>query len=335
MKKTLLYSIKLGLPLALLTYLLLSVDRADYEAFWNQPKRWDRLILAQLVALLAIVISILRWRRLVNYFEIPFSTRESLRLGFLGYLLNFVALGSVGGDVFKAILVAKQKPSKKPEAVASVLLDRAIGLLGLIILAWMSIQLFATPDSPRLLVGIGRVSGILSLFSMAALLIAVYAGNWLEPWIVWMERKLPWVGRPMARMARAVRLLHKAPSAIPVLVASSVAVHAMLTYSLFLVSRGIYPETPTLQQHFMVVPPGMAAGALPITPGGIGIQEGAIAGLFKRLPDLPELFSPVLVATVYRLITIAIAGVGVAYYVASHGREWQYLRKANENAGSS
>ncbi len=132
----------------------------------------------------------------------------------------------------------------------------------------------------------------------------------------------------MARMARAVRLLKKSPSSIPILLLSSISVHAMLTFSVYLISWGIYPEAPTLQQHFMIVPPGMAAGALPLAPGGLGVQEGAIVGLFRSLPSLPPGYSPVLVAAVYRLITLVVAGVGVGYYIASHGREVQEARNA-------
>lgn len=78
----------------------------------------------------------------------------------------------------------------------------------------------------------------------------------------------------------------------------------------------------------MVVPPGMAAGALPLAPGGIGLQEGALAGLFKQLPGLPENYSGMLVATVFRLITISIAGIGLVYYWASHGREFQLVSQS-------
>lgn len=324
MKKSLLNLLKLILPLALLVYLLSTVERADYEAFWNQPKRWDMLLLAQLSALLAIVISILRWRMLVVSLEIPFTTKEALRLGFLGYLLNFISLGSVGGDLFKAILVAKEKSSKRPEAIASVLLDRAIGLLGLIILAWLSILVFADENVPPLLLNIGRAAGGLMIVSIVALLIAVYGGQWFDRLILWGEKRIPVVGEPLGRMARCVRLLRKRSTTIPNLILGAVVVHSLLTLSVCFVSWGIYSEAPTLQQHFMVVPPAMAAGALPIAPGGIGVQEGAIAGLFKTLPNLPEAFSAILVATVYRLVTVAIAGVGVAYYIASHGREFKY-----------
>lgn len=327
MKKSLLSLIKVGLPLALLAYLLFSVERSDYQAFWYSPKRWDVLLLAQLTALLAIVISFLRWRMLVEYLGIPFTTQEALRLGFLSYLLNFVSLGSVGGDLFKAILVAKEKKSKRPEAIASVLLDRAIGLLGLIILAWLSIVIFADNQIPKLLLNIGRAAGSIMVISIIALLVAVYSGAWIEHLTRWVERRIPVIGGSLARMARCVRLLRSRPTAIPSLICGAVVVHGLLTLSVCFISWGVYSESPTLQQHFMVVPPGTAVGALPLAPGGIGVQEGAIAGLFRLLPDLPKDYSPILVATVYRLVTVAIAGIGVIYYISSHGRELSYARR--------
>ncbi len=118
MKRAALIVIKLVLPAALFAFLLWRVPESDYKAFWERPKRWEFLALAQLTALSAITIGIVRWWGLVRAFGIPFHITEALRLGFLGYLLNFVSLGSVGGDLFKAILVAKDKPQARPEAVA-------------------------------------------------------------------------------------------------------------------------------------------------------------------------------------------------------------------------
>ena len=136
-------------------------------------------------------------------------------------------------------------------------------------------------------------------------------------------------------MARATRLLRHHPAALPLLIGSSLVVHAMLTVSVYLVSWGLYSEAPSLQAHFVVVPPAMAAGALPLAPGGLGVQEGAIVALFRMLPDLPPAYSAVLVATVFRLITIAIAGVGMGYYLASHGREMRYAKQAAEEIGQA
>ncbi len=318
--------LKLGLPTALFAYLLWSVPAEDYRAFANQPKRWELLLAAQAIALLAIITSFLRWRLLVLAFGIPFTVREALRLGFLGYLLNFISFGSVGGDVFKAILVARDKPEKRPEAVASVLLDRALGLLGLVLLAWISLVAFADDSLSPLLVGIRRGAAIMSVFAMVGLTIAVLAGRWFDRLIDWGSG-LPLAGETLARMARAVRALRTRPYILPLLTLMAVLVHSLLALTIYLISSGIYPEHPSLKEHLMIVPPGMAAGTLPLAPGGIGVQEGALAGLFQQLARLPEKYSGMLVATVYRMITVAIAGIGVLYYLASHGREFEFVKQ--------
>ncbi len=51
--------------------------------------------------------------------------------------------GAVGGDLLKAIAAARQAGSKRPEVIASVLVDRALGMLGLVIVAAVSLQIFS------------------------------------------------------------------------------------------------------------------------------------------------------------------------------------------------
>lgn len=333
MHKIGLAALKVSLPAALFGYLLWSVPADDYRAFWSQSKRWELLVAAQALALVAVIISFMRWRLLVLAFGIPFTVREALRLGFLGYLLNFISFGSVGGDVFKAILVARDRREKRPEAVASVLLDRAIGLMGLVMLAWISLVLFAGDDLSPLLVGIKRGAAVLSSLSMLGLAAAVFAGPWFDQIIQWISG-LPVAGETLARMARAVRQLRDAPKILLLLSGLAILVHALLAVTIYLISCGIYPEHPTLKEHMMVVPPGMAAGALPLAPGGLGVQEGALAELFRQLPDLPRQYSAILVASVYRLITLTIAGIGVCFYMASHGREFKLVREAGTEANA-
>lgn len=314
MKKVLLTFLKLGVPAAIFVYLLWQVDLQDYRAFWNQPKRWDQLMLAELVALSAIVLGIFRWHLLVCAFEIPFTVREALRLGFLGFLLNFVSFGSVGGDVFKAILVCRGKPQKRPEAVASVLLDRAFGLLGLVTLAWLSLMVFRPASGlSAVMLGIRNASGAIAISAIAGLVFTIAAGPWLDRLIDTIA-KIRVVGDTLGRMLRALRLLRNNPFILAVLLLYSLCIHSLLVISVFLVSSGVYEKHPTLGEHFMVVPAGLAAGTLPLAPGGLGYQEGALAGLFRQLPNLPENFSGILVATIFRLVTIGIAGVGVVYY---------------------
>ncbi|MFN3189511.1 MAG: lysylphosphatidylglycerol synthase transmembrane domain-containing protein [Aureliella sp.] len=313
-------ALKVLIPIGIFSYLLWSVAPEDYRAFLNEDKRWGLIALAQVLAICAILISFFRWYVLVRAFDIAFTYREALRLGFLGYLLNFVSFGSVGGDLFKAILVAKDKPDRRPEAIASVLFDRALGLLGLLLLAWLCLSLAATETLAPTLVAIRNAAGIIAALSIAGLMVAIFAGAWFDR-IVGQVQKLRVVGEPIARMALAVRLLRKRPQVLLLLGTCSIGVHALLATTVFVISKGVYEDHPTLAEHMMVVPPAMAAGTLPLAPGGIGYQEGALAGLFRLLPDLPGRFSGILVATIYRLITLTIAGIGLVIYFFSRDRE--------------
>lgn len=309
-------ALKILIPLGIFAYLLWQVDSEDYQIFWQQTKRWELLLLAVGTAFTSILLSFFRWYLLVRAFRIPFSVLEAFRLGFIGYLLNFVSFGSVGGDVFKAILVAKDHKEHRPEAVASVLLDRAIGLLGLVILATIGLTIFASDSLSTIMLGIRNSAAVVAVASILALTAAMYLGSFYERIIAIVE-KLPVLGEPVGRMARAVRLLRRNPFQVVVLVLLAVVVHALITSAVFLISCGVYQERPTLHEHLQVVPPAMAAGTLPLAPGGMGYQEGALSVLFKELQSLPNGFSGILVATIYRLFTLCIAGVGLIFYLVS------------------
>ena len=60
--------------------------------------------------------------------------RAALLLGFIGNVFNLVIPGAVGGDLIKAAYLVRMHV-KKTQAIASMVIDRIIGLLGLFTLA--------------------------------------------------------------------------------------------------------------------------------------------------------------------------------------------------------
>ena len=79
------------------------------------------------------MLTFARWHQLVRAQGLTFSLRDAVRLGFIGNVFNLVIPGAVGGDVIKAAFLCRMQPDKKPQAVASMVLDRILGLLGLFI----------------------------------------------------------------------------------------------------------------------------------------------------------------------------------------------------------
>ena len=140
LKKLLITLLKFGVSIALLVYLVRGAAQDNaFEKLRDQPKDWNAFVGAFLLCFLAVVLSIVRWYFLVRALELPFRLRDAFRLGFLGYLLNFFSLGNVGGDLFKAVFIAREQHGRRAEAVATVVVDRVIGLYVLFLVATTAI----------------------------------------------------------------------------------------------------------------------------------------------------------------------------------------------------
>jgi uncharacterized membrane protein YbhN (UPF0104 family) len=88
-----------------------------------------------------------------------------------------------------------------------------------------------------------------------------------------------------------------------------------------LVSHALYDQTPSMRDHFTAIPPAIAAATLPITPGGLGLQEAAIDGLFKQIGELPEGYSPLVMAIFFRGLLLATTLMGAIYYLTGVGSQ--------------
>ena len=129
MKKLLVNLLTYGVSLAILVFLVRSIQTQDPEAFsriLEQPKDWKLLIAAWLLCMAGVGVGVVRWYLLVRALDLVFSLKDAVRLGALGYLFNFVSVGSVGGDLFKAVFIAREQPGRRAAAVATVGVDRLI-----------------------------------------------------------------------------------------------------------------------------------------------------------------------------------------------------------------
>ncbi len=88
---------------------------------------------ALLVFPLTFVLTSYRWHELLAVLEIDLPFGRAFVLNMVGSFWNTCIPGSTGGDVIKAVQVSKLTPHRT-RAVMSVLVDRCVGLLALVIL---------------------------------------------------------------------------------------------------------------------------------------------------------------------------------------------------------
>jgi glycosyltransferase 2 family protein len=143
LKRTLITIAKFAVSFGILAYLFYTAWQQDqFQQLAAATKRWEWWLIGLTACLAATLVSFFRWWALVRALDIPFLLRDAIRLGFISQLFNFLSIGVFGGDAMRAYAAARHVPQRMPEAVASVVVDRAIGLLTMFIFGasafWLS-----------------------------------------------------------------------------------------------------------------------------------------------------------------------------------------------------
>ena len=316
MKKYLVWLLKMGLAVGIIAFLLWQAGRQDPEQFrrlWDRQKDWSALTAGFGIAMFALCLTFVRWYVLVRALDIPFRLRDAFRLGFLGYLLNFVGAGAVGGDLFKAVFIAREQPQRRTEAVATVALDRICGLYFLLVVATLAILLGDMSHAGKVVAGACQVTLLATAAGTVVVGLLLLLPLREGPLLQWL-RHLPKVGPVLGRLIEAFRIYRRKPGTLVLVAAMSLAVHMLIPLAVYLLARALVAHPPTLAAHYVVVPFSCCAAALP-TPGGLGTFELAMDQLYKWVSN-GACTEGLIVALAYRLITIVIACIGGVYYLA-------------------
>lgn len=325
-RKVLLNLLKFGISAALLAYVVVKAQQdASFAVLRDQPKHWGLLLAACLLLLTSTVISFYRWYLLVRALELPFRLRDALRLGFLGYLLNFVSLGSVGGDLFKAVFLAREQHGHRTEAVGTVIIDRLLGLYCLLLVGSAGALLVDMPRSVRPIADATLLCTAVGTACVLLLLLPAVTSAAIER----RAESAPLVGGLLRRVVCAVRMYRTKYRVLVISVLLGLSVHVLTVISFYCVATGLPGTHPTLAQHFVIVPLGMVTGVLPLPLGALGAVENVIDYLYMQVADSNM---GVVVTFGYRVMTILVAMIGAGYYFASRREVSDVMHEAEAEA---
>lgn len=338
LKKILFSVLKFGISFAILGFLFYRAQQDDaFNQLKDQEKNWGLLVGACAIAMAAVSLTYVRWFLLVRALSIPFQLKDAFRLGFMGYLLNFFTLGVVGGDALKAVFISRQFPGRRTEVVASVLLDRIIGLFALFIVASiaffnMDFSAIIARDSQQLLAvqRTGQIAFGVTMAGFVCFALAMLPGSFASSLVKSLARipRLAWV---IARLEIAVRVYRRRVGVLVISVAMSLLVHAMNVFSVYLIAGALPGGQPSLTTHFVIVPISLLAGAIPL-PGGLGAFELVLDSLYRGVSTQAMIEGQgFVIALGYRVITLLIAAVGVVFYLVSRRQVTQWMHEAEQS----
>lgn len=292
---------------------LINKNRADFENFGSRHIEWHFLLIALVTCLISVVATLVRWYLLVWAQEFPFKFRDALRLGFLGYLFNYIAPGTIGGDVVKAAMLVRLQKNRRLVAASTVIIDRLMGLVSLMVVA-AGASLFAPDFDGRARVDKIVWGGTLIGGGLLAVLLHPIASR-SRP-ILWLTR-LPKVGHVIGELAEATGLYQSRRLVILLGLLIGVVGQFGVISSFYFCARAISPPTaiPSYMTHILLIPIAELVGVVVPTPGGMGALEAAVQKSYQIAGFEPGL--GLMAALGYRLITIVVACIGGIFYVTS------------------
>lgn len=323
LKRYTLLFLRLAVPLILLAWVVTRLDPEQVQQIRERDKNWPLLIGCVMAILAGVIVSFCRWCLLVRSIGLQFSFRDALRLGFLGYLFNFVSAGSVGGDLFKAIFIAREQPGWRAEAVASVLVDRVIGLYALLLITSAAILCFDVSNATAEVQTVCRMTLIGTLVGGMVLGLAMVPAVTKNRFVKKMTQ-LPVAGRVLNRLMEALVTVRSRPVTLLQIGLMSFAVHGLILVGVMGITAALFRNPPTILEQLIIIPLSNVASALPFTPAGLGAFELAMDELFKRIPADTDA-SGGIVALAFRVSTIIVAGIGAIVYIASKREVEQVL----------
>lgn len=263
--------------------LWLLLTRVDLGRLWHTTRTASPAWLAGALGLYLImsVLSAWRWRVLlrVQYVRMPLRT---LTASFLvaTFFNNFLP-SNIGGDVVRVGDTARAAGSKTL-ATTVVLLDRGIGLLGLIFVAALGATFAADATAARMAGGAGVLWLIfgLALAAAAPLVLAPdLVGRLLRPLEAIHQE---WVRERIGRLTTALGRFREVPGALLICFAGGILVQVTLVAFYVAVARGLSIPI-TIPQLAVLIPLSFIVQMIPVSVNGFGVREATFTVFFARI----------------------------------------------------
>ncbi len=243
--------------------------------------------LSLLLGLTPVMIwaSCLKWRLFIRASGASVSMLHLMKLYTVGYFFNTFTPSYVGGDIARSYHLGAHISNQR-DAFVATFLERFTGLLAMALLGvcfvFLGAEVTAGLSTAILLVGAAAFGLAVVCFSprVGASLFAV------------IDRLLALVpSKEALTKARAVfeKLnlgLEAARGDLTLLVKAlllSLFFHCLTVLNTYLAARAVGWEQPSIGGLFIAVPLVLLVSMVPLTPSGLGIQEGAFLFMLKRV----------------------------------------------------
>jgi len=258
--------------------------------FLTYLRNLDLRLFAAGAGLFLVFVTVInsRWWYLLRANGLGVRFLEAQRFGWIGLFFSNVLPGATGGDVVKAVYIVRRCSGDKVRAVVSIVVDRIIGVLSLLVvgslaslLAMDRFPIFATS---MWLTGLGT-------FGFCFLLISPTLRRLLR-FDALVARLPDKISNVVTELDGAVLHYRDHLLGIGGWILASPVIYSLFVGSMFCMDRALGVGLG-IADYFFIVPVAAVIQGIPIAPAGWGIGEaayGALIGKFgaATLPGVPD-----------------------------------------------
>ena len=263
--------VRLAITAAILAYLATRIDMAEAA---RAMAAISRPHLAAVLVLVAIdrAVMILRWILLLRASGIGISVADATRLFLISSFVGSFLPAGLGADAARAYGLARESTTGS-EALASVAVDRVLGVLSLVSMGVIGVIAWA-PDNRN----DWRLAGAVVVIG-GACVAAFWADRWLR-WLVPTHRHERAITRRVLRLSDAVSRYRNRRGVLAHVMAWSLVVQLLRVTQAYLLGLGLGMTVPFT--YFLVfMPVGLLILLLPVSISGFGLPQGVIIWLLR------------------------------------------------------
>lgn len=257
------FAARLGLGAVLLALIVRQVGEPDFGVPVG-PRLLAGVLAAAALLMAGQAVAALRWKVVLGAGSPPWAYLT--RLYYIGAFFSLFLPTVVGGDVVRAAAAA-QATRRPGGVVASVLVDRLLGVLALVVYGLVGILL--APDVTARLVAAATVE-----LPGAGLVAAAVVGFILLVVLFRRALRSPTLQATVAEGWTAVRELARSPRALASAVALGFVVQGIYILLWVVLARSVALPVPD-RLLVLGVPVVSFFAMLPVTLNGLGVREGA------------------------------------------------------------
>ena len=290
-------------------------SRIDAARFWASARSasipW--LVVALAIYSLNVFASTWRWRLLLDAQDIRLAGRRLLGSYLVAIFFNNFLPSNIGGDVVR---IRDTAPAARSKTLATtvVLVDRGIGLMGLVLVAALGATMVVgargQESSPILPLWLWAGFLLGAAASAPAMLAPEGFGRLLQPLTVVHPE---WVGTRIETLTAALGRFRGRPAVLVGCFGGAILVQALLVFFYVAVVHAL--QIPVRAWDLaVIVPLSFLVQMVPISINGFGVREATFSYYFTRLGLTIE--SGVLLSLVATALTMLFSLTGAAVYVS-------------------